>query len=284
MSFICSLCNINCQGRKNYETHLKTTNHVLRSELVELRQRLQESSIKPDQTADLVRVNEIVGQQKKTIEEKQRIIDRLEARLEAAEKYSGKFESIVEKAATRPTTVQNKTTNNVLAVLSSEPLDQKRVQQHLSSVLSTDLVLKGDNAMANAILEPLRDKEGKFKIACTDISRQTFKYRDESGEVKVDPGLNNLMEGLREATKDQYRQDIHMDLYQAAHTDIDKKGNRVLDTTYLQELNDRAKFKSGKVTKKIAKKTYVKARPAKIAFVDDPNERTKELGRSGWVC
>lgn len=180
------------------------------------------------------------------------------------QEHSNDFKSIVEKVALKPTTTvnqNNKTTNNILQILSPDPLSFQTIRDGANQFLSMDLILKGDNAMAGAIVKTFfTDENGKHKIICTDLARETFKYTDEkTGQMTVDPKLNRVMKELRDNSREKYSNGIHMALYDAAHTEIDKEGKSELDVNYLTKLTNRGKFQSKKVIKIIADTTYIKA-------------------------
>lgn len=273
MSHICETCCYQTNNNQHFDRHINSQKHIDAIKLLETSTILEKYNCLEKEKEDLV---ETLEEYKEKERELARALDKY---IEASDEQKNKIRELklevkllreskkeIKEASSRPIIVNNKTTNNILAILSSEPIDHKQIQEAICKQLTTELVLKDDNAMANVFLEQFTDKEGKYKIACTDLSRQTFRYKDESGEMKVDPGLEIMFEGVRNATRDQYNKNIHMNLYDAAHIKVDKKGHKGLDIDYLMQLRAKARFKSRKVTKKIAQKTYIKAPIAKIKF------------------
>ena len=257
LQYKCDPCGYSTHLKYNYNNHLRTTKH----------QTKQEETTKGQIETELEELRKTNRDQASLLVEQAISIKHLQER-------TTDFKSIIEKAVTRPSIVNhnnsrvNKTTNNILNVISPHPLDLVKFQEAVARQFSTNLVLRGNDAMANVILEQLKDDEGRYKITCTDLARQNFQYRDVNGNIKSDPKLAILMDGLRERTKDYYDTNVHMKLYDAAHVKIGKDGNSELDDVYLFQLRDTALFKSSKVIKCIAQKTYIKKAKAKIVFTD----------------
>jgi transketolase len=63
--------------------------------------------------------------------------------------------------------------------------DKERLNNVITSNITEDVVLKGQEGVANILFQKyLKDEQGKLLYTVTDASRQNFEYVDERGEVQ----------------------------------------------------------------------------------------------------
>jgi hypothetical protein len=100
--------------------------------------------------------------------------------------------------ARQPKNITNN--NKILNIVT--PLNLTNTDQ-LKTIIDTkyklDYIFSGQKGIAKfAIDHILKDEEGNPKYVCTDPSRQIFKYKDESGEVRKDVEAKKLTNFLVE--------------------------------------------------------------------------------------
>jgi hypothetical protein len=98
-------------------------------------------------------------------------------------------------------TITNNTTNNkILNIIS--PLDftsKEHLKNKINDSYKLDYIFSGQKGIAKfAVDHILKDEEGNLKYVCTDPSRQIFKYKDESGELRKDIEAKKLTNFLVE--------------------------------------------------------------------------------------
>ena len=172
---------------------------------------------------------------------------------------------IVEKAALRPTTtntVNNRSRDNYLQYLSSEPINFSTLRTEMPKLVTAESVMRGprrfNTMIATAILE---DSEGRSKLVCTDQARKQFTYKDEkSGELVSDPSLERLREKMRVG--------IHYGtLFDEVLEELNAcGGERIGNAEQAHLILRRARFPDKFVTH-MAKRTY---KGAIVRFEDDP--------------
>ena len=81
-------------------------------------------------------------------------------------------------------------TTNMNKILNIAPLnlsDTENIKSLIDSNYNIDYIFSGQKGFAKfAVDHLLKDDEGNLKYVCTDPSRQIFKYKDISGEVRKD--------------------------------------------------------------------------------------------------
>jgi hypothetical protein len=100
--------------------------------------------------------------------------------------------------AKQPKNITNN--NNKINIIS--PLNFKNIND-LKNVIDNnyklDYIFSGQKGIAKFAFDHiLKDEEGNLKYVCTDPSRQIFKYKDESGEVRKDVEAKKLTNFLVE--------------------------------------------------------------------------------------
>ena len=127
--------------------------------------------------------------------------------------------------AKQPKNVVN-TNNKILNIVS--PLDftnKEIIKNKIDSNYKIDYIFSGQKGIAKfAIDHILKDEEGNLKYVCTDPSRQIFKYKDETGEVRKDVEAKKLTNFLVEGGIKDKASDIMNEWWteETGMTNVDK--------------------------------------------------------------
>ena len=101
-----------------------------------------------------------------------------------------KLDRIANKAIDKPTT----TTNNILTIAS--PIDFNDIDKAkyiIDKNLDINYVVDGQKGLARFVKDKiLTDDDGKLTYLCSDPSRNVFKYKDNTGEIKKDVEAKKL--------------------------------------------------------------------------------------------
>ena len=142
-------------------------------------------------------------------------------RTQLAEK-DNTIKELAEKAIAnaKPTTITNNTNNNNTTniVNNLQIISEDHIKDHVKN-LTLEHIKKGAIGYSEYFLEyPLKER-----IVCTDYARRKIKYKNENGEIVVDPEMTTLSDLLFKSIKER---------------------NRELTVQYTNELTD--KFKTAK--------------------------------------
>jgi hypothetical protein len=254
MNYNCEICNISFTTKQRLNTHSETEKHktVLKlynnwnlkykNEINMLNLKLNEE-IKNKQELSLTNI-------------------KLNDKINILEEKIKEYRTIVEKAATKSTTVKNYTHNNYLNYISTEPLKLSELKSQLKEIVNCETVMYDDNDFHDHIVDNiLRDKSGKDKVLCTDINRKNFTYKDEkSGQMIFDPELERLREKLKKGTNIKQ---IRKDLLEKLVTEYEENGCIGIDPyKQFSEIINKLNFGTPFVDH-VAKKTYVKTKNGK---------------------
>ena len=115
----------------------------------------------------------------------------------------------VKEIAKQPTNTINNTNNNILNITTSIDFDNiEKIKDVIDNDLNVDYICNGQKGIARFIKDKfLKDENGKLIYVCTDPSRQIFKYKDITGEIKKDIEAKKLTNyivdgGLKKKTFD----------------------------------------------------------------------------------
>jgi hypothetical protein len=129
----------------------------------------------------------------KQLEDKDKHIRELEAQLA----------SIALAGVNKSTTTNNNVSNINNKILNISPLDLNDAEKFktiLDSKFDTNYILDGQKGLAHFAKDHfLKDDDGKLKYVCTDPGRQTFKYKDELGDIQKDVKAKKLTKILIDA-------------------------------------------------------------------------------------
>ena len=94
-----------------------------------------------------------------------------------------KLDKIANKAIDRPTTTNN--TLNISSFMDFNDID--KAKNMIENKLDINHVIDGQKGLARFVKDTfLTDENGKLLYLCTDPSRNIFKYKDSTGDIKKD--------------------------------------------------------------------------------------------------
>jgi hypothetical protein len=278
MSVICDICNTKVSNKYN----------LIKHKLTESCQKIKREF---DYNNNIINLNNKIKELEKEIEqlkiennEKDKLIHNLQEKSNILKEKSEEYRKIVEKAATKSTTIKNTYTNsnnhnnhnNYLNYISQEPIKFSEMKKQIQNVITTKTIMYDEEDFHDHIVDNiLRDNKGKDKVLCTDINRKNFSYKDEkSGEIVSDPELERLREQLKRGTDTKtLKKDLLENLitkYNGSHIDPYNKFYEIL-----KKLEFGAPF-----IDHLAKKTYVKTKTNDTVdneIIDKENKENKNI-------
>lgn len=106
---------------------------------------------------------------------------------EQIKELQDKLDKIANKAIEKPTNSTTTTHNNLIFNSSIDFNDLDKLNNKIENNLNINHVIDGQKGIANFVKDNiLTDDNGDLNYICTDPSRNVFKYKDPSGEVKKD--------------------------------------------------------------------------------------------------
>jgi hypothetical protein len=121
------------------------------------------------------------------VETKEETINELKKQIEILQ---NKMENLALRAICKPTNIN--TTNNTRTQINTviqnlKPINEEHLEEQ-SQFLTIEHIKRGSEGCADYAVEyPLRDR-----IVCVDYARRKTKYKNEEGEIVVDPEMTNL--------------------------------------------------------------------------------------------
>ena len=208
-TFTCSYCGLVSTRKRDLTRHLKTCKEALYGKLIEKDGQLAEKD--KQHRLELAKKDEQLMEKDKQLLDSEKIIIELKTSLRIHKEMNERDHRNIVNLAERPTTATtNTTTNN----FNCPPLTQEHFDEN-AQFLSLDHIKKGIQGYAQYALDyPL-----KGRVKCTDYSRRKVKYKNEDGEVIVDPEMKQVRTRLFNALRSR---------------------NQELTTEYIEELRQKA--------------------------------------------
>jgi hypothetical protein len=176
-NFKCDTCNKFLSSKNKLESHknicmLKKLNELKEKELKE--KVIIEITAENKNYKDQIRIQEEhIKMQGQQIKDLQQTIERMGL-----------------KAIERPTTTNNNTLN-ITSFMDFDNMD--KIKNAIEDKLDINYVVDGQKGLAHFVKDNLlTDNTGKLLYICTDPSRNIFKYKDSTGEVKKDVEAKKL--------------------------------------------------------------------------------------------
>ena len=106
----------------------------------------------------------------------------------------------IQDIAKQPKNITTNTNNKILNIITPLNFTNKEdIKNKINDSYKLDYIFSGQKGVAKfAVDHILKDEEGNLKYVCTDPSRQIFKYKDETGEVRKDVEAKKLTNFLVE--------------------------------------------------------------------------------------
>jgi hypothetical protein len=173
-TFKCDICKKICTTQGNLHSH----NLICKGNINELKLSIQKNIDLQKKNAILENENKILRTDKKDLQDR--------------------YDALFAKAVTRPTTTNNRTVQINQIIQNMQPIKESDLLESVDK-LTLDYHRKGAEGYAEFALEvPFKEK-----LACVDVSRQKFKYKDEDGNIVIDDGGVQIMRKLCVVIKDK---------------------------------------------------------------------------------
>ena len=202
LTFICPDCGLVSTQKTDHEKHIRSCKRTLREtgkdkleqEIVELKNRNDElvKQLVEKEKQFVKQLAEKDLQFSEKMAEKNEKLAALEASIVIYKEMTERDHRDIVSLADRPTTTNTNTTNN----FNCPPLTQEHFDEN-AQFLSLDHIKKGFQGYAQYALDyPL-----KGRVKCTDYARRKVKFKNEDGEVVVDPEMKQVRTRLFSALR-----------------------------------------------------------------------------------
>jgi hypothetical protein len=204
--FICNLCEKVLSSKQKLEHHQTICVKNKREINLEIVTQQQEETILKQK----IEINNLKEQLQK---QEENYKEQLQKQEENHKSQTKVFQEIIEKmglrAIDKPTTTNNTTNNTTLNITTSIDFnDTDKIKNIINDDFNIDYAVNGQKGLARFVTDKfLTDKDGKLLYICTDPSRQIFKYKDITGEIKKDIEAKKLTNyivdgGIKQKTLD----------------------------------------------------------------------------------
>ena len=203
--FICEYCNKEFMTKQHLLNHHNICKEKeFHIKLKDEKEYLQKEFIKEKKYLQKEFENKLKKKEEENIELKQKIAE-LNGRL-----YTLKDDhELIKEIAKQPKNTTTTTNNNTLNITTSLDFDNiDRIKDVIENDFNINYAINGQKGIANFVKDKLlKDDNGKPLYICTDPSRQIFKYKDSTGEIKKDVEAKKLTEyivdgGIKKKTVD----------------------------------------------------------------------------------
>jgi len=130
-------------------------------------------------------------------------LEQLDNKDKQIKELQDKLTSIALAGVSKSTITTNNISNINNKILNISPLDlndSEKLKNILDSKFDTNYILDGQKGLAHFAKDHfLKDDDGNLNYVCTDPSRQTFKYKDELGDIQKDVKAKKLTKILIDA-------------------------------------------------------------------------------------
>ncbi len=188
----CYVCNKILSTKQWLLSHLEVCTNLYNINLI-LKDIKEENNMLKEEDNMLKEENNMLKEENKQIQELKEYI----IKLETENSIYKKDHECVQNIAKQPRNITNNKILNIISPLdftSKEPLKNK-----INDSYKLDYIFSGQKGIAKfAVDHLLKDEEGNLKYVCTDPSRQIFKYKDHSGEIRKDVEAKKLTNFLVE--------------------------------------------------------------------------------------
>jgi uncharacterized C2H2 Zn-finger protein len=178
--FECQKCSKVLTSKKNYNEHISKCSNTMEQKYNELETKytiIKEKLKLKDETI------------KRIQEDAQKQIDSLQSQIKELQE---KLTSIAEIGAKKHTYNVN---NNIVNQLVPYDLNKQLISSTVNEHFSESHLCEEENGIANfAVNNLLKDKDGNYKMVCTDVARKIFIYKDDEGNIYKDVNADGFLE------------------------------------------------------------------------------------------
>ena len=180
-SFLCNFCNKKLTTKNALNTHIQSCKNKIENNPEELLKEIEE--LKESNLMLQKDFEQKITLKNQEIITKNDYIKKLEKKIE-------KLENTIAKIAERPThttTMNNNNNQRYQQIIQNlVPLTEEHYKQFAEN-FKEEHMLNGVDGYADYTYSIINGK-----VICTDMSRKTGRYKDEFGNIIIDPKLNNI--------------------------------------------------------------------------------------------
>lgn len=215
----CEYCNKLFSSKSNLSNHQKTAKYcldkrqIINEEYICSCEKMFTTKINYERHIKTCKIGSILYYKeeeiklKKELEYKDQqikyILDELKNKDIHIKELESQLASIALAGVSKPTTTNNNISNINNKILNISPFnlsDTEKFKNILDTKFDENYILDGQKGLAHFAKDNfLKDDDGKLKYICTDPGRQTFKYKDELGDIQKDIKAKKLTKILIDA-------------------------------------------------------------------------------------
>ena len=182
IKFNCSYCLKNFSTKQNLNIHLKKCKKFGEKKMLEEKYNTDiKLQVKVEELENFIKIQE------KQFEKRENVYK------EQIRDLQDKLQNLATIAINRPT-ITNNNTNNTLNISSFIDFnDVDKAKSAIRNNLNINHIVDGQRGLARFVKDTLlTDENGNLTYLCTDPSRNVFKYKDSTGEIKKDVEAKKL--------------------------------------------------------------------------------------------
>ena len=220
-NYICNLCEEEFTSNQMLQRHFfgcKKMNIRYEEKIKEKDKQIEEENKKIEQLQNrekiLLEMDKELQEQKEIVREYQFQLKELENSLKEKNTYIAKLEEMLAKSnetiaeiAKQPT-ITNNTNNtnnkNTFLAVNFDIEDIEIIENILETHLTPSVLKLGQEGVADMLNNKLlKTKDGTPLYECTDVSRKNFEFRNQHGDIEIDPQANRLIRNLKRSNISQ---------------------------------------------------------------------------------
>ena len=179
LNYCCDICNKSYTTKWNLDSHFKKCFNIKNYIKLLEENKLLEKEL--NQKDKLIEENKLL---EKELNQKDKLLEKYEKQIQ---NLQDKLENVAVKAVSRPTTTDNRSIhiNNIINNL--QPIKDDELK-----TCGKQLTLEHHRQGAEGYAKFALDVPFKDKLACVDVNRKKFKYKDGDGNVVEDDGFHKM--------------------------------------------------------------------------------------------
>jgi hypothetical protein len=233
MNVICEYCKTEFKNKSSLKYHQQNAKYCLEIQgkkqdkfICNLCEKVLSSKQKLEQHQNICIKNKREINLEAILQEKEESIIKLTIENNNLKEQIKLLQQIIEKTKITNNTTNNTINNTTLNITTSIDFnDTDKIKDIINDDFNINYAVNGQKGLAKFVTDKfLTDKNGNLLYICTDPSRQIFKYKDSTGEIKKDVEAKKLTNYIVDGGIKQKTVDIANDWYtdQDGKLDINK--------------------------------------------------------------